>query len=61
LGGFTHDVDDLPPDTELVAAFRNAGTRVHLYECDLAGGSGEELLLFEGALESQPRFQTLQP
>ena len=47
LGGFTDDVDDLPPDAELVAAFRNAGTHIHLYQCDLAGGSSEELVPFE--------------
>jgi hypothetical protein len=39
LGGYTHDVDNLPPDAELVEAFRNAGTRIHLYQCDLDGGA----------------------
>jgi hypothetical protein len=54
LGGFTHDVDNLPPDAELVAAFRNAGTRIHLFQCDLDGNS-EELVMFERAPEPQPQ------
>jgi hypothetical protein len=28
------------------------GTRIHLYECHLGGGSGEELMLFERAPEA---------
>jgi hypothetical protein len=54
LGGYTHDVDNLPPDAELVTAFRNAGAHVHLYECHLDGGSREELTPFERAPEPQP-------
>jgi hypothetical protein len=50
LGGFTHDVNDLPPDAELVAAFRNAGARVRLYACRV-DGSSEELVPFEYATE----------
>jgi hypothetical protein len=53
LGGLTHDVNNLPADAELVAAFRNAGTRVHLYECDVDGRSSEELLLFERVADEQ--------
>ena len=58
LGGYSHDVDDLPADAELVAAFRNMGAHVHLYECHLDlvnGGSSEELMLFERAPEPQPQ------
>jgi hypothetical protein len=51
LGGYTHDVDDLPPDAELVEAFRAAGTRIHLYRCDLDLNS-EELVMFERAPEA---------
>ena len=47
LGGYSHDVDDLPPDDELVAAFRAMGAHVHLYQCPLTIGSSEELVLFE--------------
>ena len=48
LGGYTHDVDDLPDNAELVAAFRAMGAHVHLYRChpDL---DSEELRLFERA------------
>jgi hypothetical protein len=53
LGGYTHDIDNLPPDAELVAAFRTMGTRIHFYECDLDGNS-EELIPFERTLEPQP-------
>jgi hypothetical protein len=53
LGGFTHDVDNLPPDAELVRAFRAAGTRIHLYECSLNGDSAE-LVPFERVAEPQP-------
>jgi hypothetical protein len=49
LGGYSHDVDDLPPDAELVEAFRAMGAHIHLFECHLNGGSSEELLLFERA------------
>jgi hypothetical protein len=51
LGGYTHDVNNLPPDAELVAAFRNAGTRIHLYQCHLNGDS-EELVPFERESEA---------
>jgi hypothetical protein len=47
---YIHDVDDLPP-AELVAAFRSAGTCIHLYQCDLDGNS-EELVPFERAPEA---------
>jgi hypothetical protein len=52
LGGYSHDVDNLPPDAELVAAFLAMGTHVHLYQCHLDGGGGEELTLFECAPEA---------
>jgi hypothetical protein len=52
LGGYSHDVDNLPPDSELVAAFFAMGTRIHLYRCHLDGGSSEELTLFERAPEA---------
>jgi hypothetical protein len=52
LGGYSHDVDDLPPDAELVAAFLAMGTRIHLYQCQLDGGSSEELVPFERASEA---------
>lgn len=51
LGGYTHDVNDLPPDAELVEAFRNAGAHIHLYACSLDGDS-DELVLFERAPEA---------
>jgi hypothetical protein len=41
LGGYTHDSNKLPPDAELVEAFRKAGTQIHLYECHLSGDSVE--------------------
>jgi hypothetical protein len=47
LSGYTHDIDNMPPDTELVAAFRAAGTHIHLYECPLDRSSGLELVPFE--------------
>ena len=47
LGGHSHAVDNLPPDCELVAAFRDMGACVHLYQCDLGGGSGDELVPFD--------------
>ena len=47
LGGYTHDCDNLPPDSELVAAFRAAGAHVHLFACHLDGEGGEELIPFE--------------
>ena len=53
LGGYSHDVHDLPPDAELVAAFRNMGAHVHLYQID--GGSGDELVPFERAPEALPQ------
>jgi|GraSoiStandDraft_16_1057320.scaffolds.fasta_scaffold167871_3 hypothetical protein len=43
----------LPPDDEIVAAFRDAGARVHLYECDLDGGGGDEVVPFERAPDLQ--------
>ena len=55
LGGYSHDVDNLPPDAELVAAFRDMGARLHLYECHLDGGSSEELMLFERVLDPSPQ------
>jgi hypothetical protein len=55
LGGHSHAVDNLPPDAELVAAFRAAGTSIHLYQCDLRGNS-EELVPFEHAPEPQLTF-----
>ena len=51
LGGYTHDFNNLPPDAELVEAFRNAGARIHLYACSLDGDS-DELVLFERELEA---------
>ena len=54
LGGYSHDVDDLPADAELVKAFRAMGAHVRLYECHLDGGSSEELVLFEHAPEPAP-------
>jgi hypothetical protein len=51
LGGFSHDANDLPSDAELVAAFRVRGAHVHLYRCDLDGGSSDELVMFERASE----------
>ena len=53
LGGYSRDVNDLPPDIELVEAFRNMGARIHLYECRLDSGQliGDELVPFERALE----------
>jgi hypothetical protein len=51
LGGYTHNANDLPRDAELVAAFRNAGTRIHLYQCHPDGDS-DELTLFERAPEA---------
>ena len=47
LGGYTHDVDNLPPDDELVAAFRSAGAHVHLYACHIDGDS-YEIPMFAG-------------
>jgi hypothetical protein len=58
LGGYTHDYDDLPPDAELVAAFRSAGAHIHLCECHLDGGSSDELMLFECAPEPDPLPQS---
>ena len=52
LGGYTHDVNDLPDDAELVTAFHNAGAHIHLYQCHLDGGSSDELALFERASEA---------
>jgi hypothetical protein len=46
LGGYTHDVNNLPPDAELVAAFGNAGAHIHFYRCHLDGGSSEAVALF---------------
>ena len=40
-----------PPDAELVAAFRKMGAHVHLYECQLDGGGGDEVVPFEYAPE----------
>jgi hypothetical protein len=55
LGGYTHDADDLPPDAELVAVFRNADVEIHLYACHLDGGS-TEIVPFARAPEPQPQL-----
>jgi hypothetical protein len=52
LGGFSHDCDDLPPDDELVAAFRNMRAHVRLYRCCLDGGSSDELTMFKRVPEA---------
>ena len=46
LGGHLCDVNDMPPDHRLVAAFKEAGARVQLLECAL-GDDSYELVPFQ--------------
>jgi hypothetical protein len=53
MGRITLDKVNVPGiAAELVAAFRNAGTRISLFECFPDGGSSEERVLFERVTEA---------
>jgi hypothetical protein len=45
--GDNYGIGNMPPDDELVAVFRAAGTHIHLFECPLDRSSGDELVPFE--------------
>jgi hypothetical protein len=52
LGGYTHDVGNLPTDGELVAAFNSASAFPRIYECVIGGASGDEVVPFAGAAQA---------